>query len=160
MKLKIDKKNNRLDINGLKFLSLISIVFYSFNIKYFEGGYLGLDIFFVLAGFFTSNKIITDYLNNNFTFNKFILNRLRRIVPVLYLTILLCIPIVFFFQTNEEINFFSSSIFYTISFTSNYLFDSHLNNFFSPLSDYIILFHTWSLSVLFQFYIILGLCFV
>ena len=87
MKLKIDKKNNRLDINGLKFLSLISIVFYSFNIKYFEGGYLGLDIFFVLAGFFTSNKIITDYLNNNFTFNKFILNRLRRIVPVLYLNI-------------------------------------------------------------------------
>ena len=135
------KKNFRPDLEGIKFFSVLLIVLYNFDVELFNGGFIGVDIFFVLAGFFTTITLLKNYEQNSFSYFKFIENRLRRIFPLLILTILISTLLVLFYQTDREINFFILNALYSITFTSNFLYNSSGTDFFLPLSNYLPLLH-------------------
>lgn len=62
----------REDINGLRAISVLAVVFYHIEIELFKGGWLGVDIFFVISGYLISNIIISELINNEFSFRKFL----------------------------------------------------------------------------------------
>ena len=84
------EKTFRYDIQSLRAISVILVIFYHFNFSYqdlplFSGGFIGVDIFFIISGYVISNLILIELKQkNDFKFSKFIEKRLRRLVPALY----------------------------------------------------------------------------
>ena len=78
----IDRISFRKDINGLRGISVLAVVFYHIGIGQFDGGWLGVDIFFVISGYLISNIIISELNNGNFSFISFYLRRVRRILQL------------------------------------------------------------------------------
>ncbi|HDY8422177.1 TPA: acyltransferase, partial [Klebsiella pneumoniae] len=141
-------------INGLRAWAVISVVFYHFNLRFFPGGFVGVDVFFVISGFLMTKIIITGFENNQFSFAKFFISRLIRIFPALFaLTFVLAIigwswlPSLFY--KNLSVHSLSA-----ILFISNIKFWREAG-YFDAESHEKWLLHTWSLSVEMQFYIIL-----
>ena len=89
---KIKRIEFRNDINSLRALSVVSVVFYHAEFSLFKGGWLGVDIFFVISGFLISNIIFSEINENMFSFKNFYLRRVRRIFPALFVILLLTIP--------------------------------------------------------------------
>ena len=86
------------EIDGLRAIAVLAVIFYHFEIKifghnYFNGGFLGVDIFFVISGYLITSIIVKEIeQKNQFSFIKFYERRIRRIIPMLLVTILICIP--------------------------------------------------------------------
>ena len=92
----------RADIDGLRAISVFAVIFYHANFFYFEneifsGGFIGVDIFFVISGYLITSLIFKDLYNNNFSIIEFYIRRIRRIIPVLLFVIIVFIPIAYFF---------------------------------------------------------------
>ena len=142
--------NFRYDISFLRVVAVLAVVFFHFNIHGFSGGFVGVDIFFVISGYLMSQIILKDI--DHFNIVEFYKKRMVRIFPALLfmlvffsLTIAFVLPTQFYQLQN---NAFSSALFF-----SNIYY--YLNSgYFDPASHYNFLLHTWSLSVEWQFYII------
>ncbi|PZU87527.1 MAG: hypothetical protein DI529_07165 [Chryseobacterium sp.] len=143
----------RYDINALRALAVILVVFYHFNIPYFIGGYSGVDIFFVISGYLMSKIILKGFSTDTFSFIDFYFRRAKRIVPALVILVLFTVLIgnFFFFPTIESktAEYGISSIF----FISNIVY-YYNSGYFDLSSKTNALLHTWSLSVEWQFYLI------
>ena len=160
------KISYRPEIDGLRALAVLSVVFYHtkfylFNYEIFKGGFIGVDIFFVISGYLITSIILKDlYLNGTFSFKYFYERRIRRILPVLLLVILISFILAWHFLLPESLIDFSKSSLYSLGFTSNLYFwysgqqYGAESGFFKPLL------HTWSLSVEEQYYIIFPIFFV
>ena len=155
----------RPDIDGLRALSVIAVILYHANFQFndqylFRGGYIGVDIFFVISGYLITS-LITKELNDTGSFNfvNFYLRRARRILPVLILIILCFIPFAWFYLLPNSLTDFSSSIFFSTFFTSNFFFNNIGHHYGDTLSITKPFLHTWSLSVEEQFYILYPLFF-
>jgi len=154
--------NYRQDIDGLRAIAVMSVILNHMGFFLFSGGYVGVDVFFVISGFLIT-KIITRKLHQkSFSFIEFYQKRMRRILPALYLVIIITAVFVSLMFSLEEVKFFYKSVQATILFFSNIQFYKDvgyfsLDAFFKPLL------HTWSLGVEEQFYIVFpvllyGLC--
>jgi len=141
----------RKDIEGLRGLAVLGVVIYHLFPKYAGGGFLGVDIFFILSGYLITNIFLINFKNQSFTFLIFLKARIIRLLPSLLLVIYSYVFILFIFFTPSESNTTNKEMFYVLSFISNFFYLSNIN-YFSPESSYIFL-HTWSLSVEMQFYI-------
>lgn len=148
--------NFRKDINGLRALAVISVVFYHFNIPFFSGGFSGVDIFFVISGFLMTGIIQSRLEENNFSFIKFYLDRAKRIIPALSCTCLLVFISCWFFLTPIDFETLGRHIYSSLLFISNIVYFKEINYFDASASQKWFL-HTWSLSVEWQFYILLPL---
>ena len=138
------------DINGLRAVAVLAVIFYHAELDIFKGGWLGVDVF-VISGFLISNIIISELNNNSFTFKRFYIRRIRRILPALFFTLLL-IPFAFLLlmpRSFIEYNNLIASVF----FYANYFFQN-LDFYNSDPVKFMPLLHTWSLAVEEQFYII------
>ena len=149
---KIKRIEFRNDINSLRALSVVSVVFYHAEFSLFKGGWLGVDIFFVISGFLISNIIFSEINENMFSFKNFYLRRVRRIFPALFVILLLTIPFSILLLSNQGLKEFSSSLLSSLFFYSNYFF-SNLDFYNSEPSRFMPLLHTWSLAIEEQFYI-------
>ena len=89
----------RQDINGLRAISVLAVVFYHAEIELFKGGWLGVDIFFVISGYLISNIIISQINEGTFSFKHFYIRRVKRILPALFSTLLFTIPFTYFHQS-------------------------------------------------------------
>ena len=149
----------RPDIDGLRAISVISVLIYhadfDFNgIRILTGGFLGVDIFFVISGYLISSLILKEYqLNNNFSIKNFYNRRIRRIIPVLMFITLITIPIAFIYLLPYHLIEFSNSIFFSTFFLSNFYFIYDGLQYGGDLSISKPFLHTWSLSVEEQFYL-------
>jgi len=153
-------KNYRPEIDGLRALAVLSVIIYHgelslYNFKLLEGGFLGVDVFFVVSGYLITSLILNDInLKGKFSYLYFYERRARRILPALLIIILTFLPISYFLLLPNEFEEFSKSILYTLGFGSNfYFYYSGLiygaeNGLLKPLL------HTWSLSVEEQYYLI------
>ena len=143
----------RSDIDGLRAIAVLIVVFYHANFTWIPGGYVGVDVFFVISGFLITNTIEKEILQNSFSFQQFYLRRIRRIIPVLFFILLICtIPAYFMFASDFEA--FSRTLIHTIVSTNNIHLWVNNKQYFSENSELMPLLHTWSLSVEEQFYFI------
>ena len=141
----------REDIDCLRGLSVLFVIFYHLKISYFTGGFLVVDIFFVISGFLITSIILKDISDGTFSLISFYERRIRRIFPALFFVL---ISTYFFFNLiylEDEIKELSNSIISTILFYANFYFLDH-GSYFSPTNENLPLLHTWSLSIEEQFY--------
>lgn len=153
------KLNYRNDLDGLRGIAAISAViyharFYVNDTPIFTGGYLGVDIFFILSGFLISHIIYSEINEKRFVIFNFIERRIRRILPTLLFVIIFSYPFFFLTMIPLDLNNYSKSIFYTLGFLSNSYF--HYQGIeYGGISSYLKPFlHTWSVAVEVQLYII------
>ena len=143
----------RSDIDGLRAIAVLIVVFFHANFSWIPGGYVGVDVFFVISGFLITNTIEKEILQKSFSFKQFYLRRIRRIIPVLFFVLLVCtIPAYFMFASDFEA--FSRTLIHTIVSTNNIHLWINNKQYFAENSELMPLLHTWSLSVEEQFYFI------
>jgi peptidoglycan/LPS O-acetylase OafA/YrhL len=147
-------KGFRTDINGLRAWAVIAVVLFHFRVPGFSGGFVGVDIFFVISGFLMTGiifqKLATD---RSFSIFDFYLARSRRIVPSLLFLCLVLIIVGWFLSPSMYYKQLAKHTMSAILFFSNILFWKD-SGYFDTSSDEKMLLHTWSLSVEWQFYII------
>ena len=139
-------------IDGLRALAVLPVVFFHAGFPLFRGGYVGVDVFFVISGFLITSIIIKEKNNDNFSLFKFYLRRIRRIIPALFLVTLFTLPFSIFLMSPQDLDVFSKSIFSVIFFISNFFFWNQ-GGYFGAEAELQPLLHTWSLGVEEQFYI-------
>ena len=153
----------RPEIDGLRGFAVISVVLYHFekiflDTSFFQGGFLGVDIFFVISGYLISSLIFKELkANKDFSFINFYLRRIRRILPVLAFVILISSLISINIFIPEKLQFFFKSATSSWLFLSNFFFWRTSIVYNSEDSINIPLLHTWSLSIEEQFYAIFPL---
>ncbi len=144
----------REDIDWLRAIAVISVLAFHWDIPPFRGGYVGVDIFFVISGFLITQIIQSEMAAGNFSFARFYERRVRRLLPALYaMVVLVAIPSFYFLLPSERHEFFKS-IAAVVTFTSNVFFWMQ-SGYFDRSADEKPLLHTWSLSVEEQFYLVL-----
>lgn len=147
------KPDYRPEIDGLRAIAIIPVIFFHSGITLFEGGYVGVDIFFVISGYLITLIILDDLERDVFSLVSFYQRRARRILPALLFMILCCIPFAIAWMLPSELEEFFGSATYATTFLSNLYFAELDNGYFSEISHELPLLHTWSLAVEEQFYI-------
>ena len=132
-------------------LSVLAVLFYHLEIFNISGGFLGVDIFFVISGYIITRLIIKEYALKIFQLSNFYWRRIRRIFPPLILTILFTNLISLFLFFPNEYDYLSRANLSVIFFISNFFFWKN-TDYFDELTSQSPLLHTWSLSVEEQFY--------
>ena len=128
------------------------MVLFHAGFSWFEGGYVGVDIFLVISGFLITSIILKEKNRNKFSLSDFYLRRIRRIIPALFLVILFTIPFSIYFMNSNDLKLYSKSVLSVILFVSNFHFWKK-GGYFGTESDLEPLLHTWSLGIEEQFYI-------
>src|SRR4051812_13526812 len=149
----MSKANFRYDINVLRAFAILGVMFFHYKVPLFQGGFSGVDIFFVISGYLMSRIIINSIDRREFSFKDYLGKRLKRIVPALLFLIFVLAIVGFFLYLPEDYKINQKNATSSLLFFSNisYFLNS---NYFDPSSDTNILLHTWSLSVEWQFYLI------
>lgn len=142
----------RPEIDGLRAIAVLAVVFYHTGVVLFSGGFLGVDIFFVISGFLITQIIFSDRVEDFSALAKFYERRLRRIVPALYLIVMASACVAIFFMLPDELENFGQSMVATAVFSNNYLL-ALTTGYWELAAEYKPLLHTWSLGVEAQFYV-------
>jgi peptidoglycan/LPS O-acetylase OafA/YrhL len=138
-------------INGLRALAVIPVILYHIGVAPWTGGFVGVDIFFVISGFLITGIIVEGLQNNSFSFVEFYERRARRILPALFVTCMITFILAMFFFMPNDTRFFARSLWNVMLFKSNFGFLGEVNYFASQDFNKPLL-HTWSLAVEEQFY--------
>jgi len=146
----------RSDINGLRAIAVISVLFYHFGIIGFGGGYVGVDIFFVISGFLMTKIIVTKIETNKFSLKDFYIARGKRIIPALLGVVSAVLILGYFYLTPFDYKILGWHGMSAVGFFSNIVF-SHRSDYFDVSSQVQWLLHTWSLAVEWQFYMVFPL---
>jgi len=142
----------RSEIDGLRFLAVMPVVFYHAGFGLFSGGFIGVDVFFVISGYLITTIILNELSDKSFSLRRFYERRARRILPALIFVILATTILSFIFLTRTELSNYFKSLIATLFFYSNFYFWKN-SPYFKSDSDLEPLLHTWSLSIEEQFYI-------
>ena len=146
----------RSDLDGLRALAVLAVVFYHLSGKLLPGGYLGVDIFFVLSGFLITNIIWRECLHGKFSIGRFYERRVRRIMPALLVLLIVVSACASALLLPIDLLGYAKSVFATLAFIANMYFWRD-TNYFAQIADEKPLLHVWSLGVEEQFYIIFPL---
>jgi peptidoglycan/LPS O-acetylase OafA/YrhL len=144
--------NYRPEIDGLRAIAVVSVILYHANQSVIRGGYIGVDIFFVLSGFLITTIIFDEKATSNFSILRFYERRARRILPALTFVVLACSILSWFSLTPFDMFDFSKSIASVGTFTSN-IFFWRSNGYFEVSAEMKPMLHTWSLAVEEQYYL-------
>lgn len=145
----------RPDIDGLRAVAVLSVLAYHLGFNSFaSGGFIGVDVFFVISGYLITKIIYRGLFDGNYSFLEFYQRRVRRIFPALFAVYAGVLVLGFFLRFPEELQNIGETTFASILFSSNIIFYLSSGYFDGGLSTNPLL-HTWSLSVEEQFYIII-----
>jgi len=140
-------------IDGLRGLAVLIVLLFHFDVPFFSGGYIGVDIFFVISGFLISSIITKQVSENTFSFKTFYKRRIKRLIPTMIFTVALTIVVAYFifpsYQFERVIKSGSASL---LSFSNIFFFLE--SGYFDSSAGVKPLLHTWSLSVEEQFYLL------
>ncbi|MEK1941825.1 MAG: acyltransferase family protein [Pseudomonas sp.] len=153
------RKGFRTDINGLRAWAVVSVVLYHFGVSGFYGGFVGVDVFFVISGFLMTGIIVSSLEKQQatqkaFSIFEFYLSRARRIIPALLVLCAVLLVVGWKVLPATEYQMLGRHITSSLSFVSNMVFWREDGYFDSASHDKLLL-HTWSLSVEWQFYLLL-----
>ncbi len=146
------KLNYRSEIDGLRAIAVFPVVFFHAGFELFSGGYVGVDIFFVISGYLITSLILKDINNKNYSLLNFYERRARRILPALFLIFFVISILSFLLLTRSELFSYFKSLISSLFFYSNFFFWK-ASPYFESTADTQLLLHTWSLSIEEQFYI-------
>ena len=154
------KINYRPEIDGLRAIAVSSVIFYHaqltlFGSSIFEGGFIGVDIFFVISGYLITSLILKELdITGKFSFKYFYERRARRILPALIVVMVASLPVAWLLLVPENFIEFTKSVLYSLGFSSNFYFHYSGLQYGTEEGLFKPLLHTWSLSVEEQYYII------
>jgi peptidoglycan/LPS O-acetylase OafA/YrhL len=149
----------RPDVDGLRAIAILSVVFYHAGAPWIPGGFTGVDIFFVISGYLIGGHIYDDLARGTFRYLNFYQRRAKRILPALYGVLVSLLVMGFFLFSPHEFYLLGGYALATVAFSSNILFWMK-DNYFNPSSANNPLLMTWSLGVEEQFYIVIPLLMV
>ena len=154
------KLTYRPEIDGLRAIAVVAVILYHAQITImgnqpFKGGFIGVDIFFVISGYLITSIILKELITTgSFSFKYFYERRVRRILPVLLLIMLVSLPFAWVYLLPGSFVNFSKSILYSLGFSSNFFFWNSGQEYGAVSGLLKPFLHTWSLSVEEQFYIL------
>ena len=143
----------RAEIDGLRALAVVPVISFHAGFELFSGGFVGVDVFFVISGYLITTILIDDIENKRFNIVNFYERRARRILPALFFMMLVCIPLAWMWMLPSHMKDFSQSITAATLFSSNFLFWKE-TGYFAELAAAKPLLHTWSLGVEEQYYVL------
>ena len=140
-------------ITSLRGISILGVLLYHAKFDFFKGGYLGVDVFFVISGYLIGNIILSKLTTQTFFFKDFYIRRARRLLPALFASLFFTYVLNYFLLLPSDFEQFKNSIVYVLTFTGNIYFWNN-TDYFSPSTDILSLSHLWSLGVEEQFYLL------
>jgi peptidoglycan/LPS O-acetylase OafA/YrhL len=147
---------HRADIDGLRAIAVVPVVLFHAGVSQVSGGFVGVDIFFVISGYLITSLILGEMAEGRFSLADFYERRIRRIFPALFAVLAVCVVLAAILFLPRELKSFDRSLLATTVFVSNIYFYSGLGYFAAP-PDTLPLLHTWSLAIEEQFYIVFPL---
>ena len=158
----MNHKHYRPEIDGQRALAVIAVILYHAKINIhgdiiFSGGFIGVDIFFVISGYLITSIILNDLNNNNFSLLNFFERRVRRLLPVLLFVIAVFLPLAWLYYFPFDLKHFAKLASSSIIFFSNFAIWESGMQYAAKSSLLEPFLHTWSLAVEEQFYIIMPL---
>ena len=148
--------NYRKEIDGLRSIAVLPVIFFHAGFALFSGGYVGVDVFFVISGYLITSIIISKLKNGSFSFKEFYERRIRRIFPVLFFITSITIPLSIKILTPADLHYYAQSLIALSLFCSNFIFWRQ-SGYFDTSTELKPLIHTWSLSLEEQYYILFPL---
>ena len=142
----------RKEIDGLRAIAVVPVILFHAGVFGFSGGYVGVDVFFVISGFLITSIILEQKEKGTFSIKNFYERRARRILPALSVVLIVTSLMAAIFMPAELLKAYSSSVASVMTFTSNFYFFA-TNGYFSTIADQKPLLHTWSLAVEEQYYL-------
>lgn len=142
----------RPEVDGLRALAVVPVVLFHAGLRGFSGGYVGVDIFFVISGYLITQIVVGELQSQNFSLARFYERRARRILPALFFVMLACVPFAWAWMAPAQLKGFAESMVTVSLFVSNVFF-SRNSGYFDEGVDENPLLHTWSLGVEEQFYL-------
>mgnify|MGYP000010433901 CR=1 FL=1 len=146
----------RKEIDGLRALAVLPVILFHAGFAPLRGGFVGVDIFFVISGYLITTIIADEIERGSFSLIKFYERRARRILPALFFVMLCTLPFAWFWMLPNELTQFSETLIAVPLFYSNILFYL-TSGYFETASELKPLLHTWSLAVEEQFYVLFPL---
>ena len=150
----------RPEIDGVRAIAVVAVILYHsqisiFGHQLFKGGFIGVDIFFVISGYLITSIILKElFFSGTFSFKRFFERRARRILPVLLTVMLFSLPFAWIFLIPSSLIDFCKSIIFSLGFSSNFYFWYSGQQYGAESGLLKPFLHTWSLSVEEQFYIL------
>jgi peptidoglycan/LPS O-acetylase OafA/YrhL len=146
-------KSYRPEVDGLRSIAVSVVILYHAGFGLFSGGYVGVDVFFVISGYLITSILVRDLAAGHFSIARFYERRARRIFPALFCVMLCCLPLAWLWLTPGQFKDFFQSLVAVTLFVSNIYFWLK-SGYFGQNAESIPLIHTWSLSVEEQFYLL------
>ena len=143
----------RREIDGLRALAVVPVILFHAGFRAFSGGYVGVDVFFVISGYLITSLIIAEKALGTFSLARFYERRARRILPALFVVMAVCIPVAWLCLLPSDMEAFSKSLVAVSVFASNVLFYRE-SGYFAADAELKPLLHTWSLAVEEQYYVL------
>ena len=146
----------RREIDGLRALAVVPVIAFHAGFKAFSGGFVGVDVFFVISGYLITSIIFYDQQRDKFSLLRFYERRARRILPALFLVMGVTSIFAYVWMLPDELKNFGQSVLATTLFSNNILL-AITSNYWSLASEFKPLLHTWSLGVEEQYYVLFPL---
>lgn len=149
----------RPDIDGLRAIAVLQVLMFHAGFPIAKSGFIGVDVFFVISGFLITSILVKMLNDETFRLRDFYERRIRRILPTLFLVIMISTPFAFFLMLPDDLENFGQSQIASL-FSANNVLLWLTENYFSVRNDLKPLVHTWSLGVEEQFYIFYPILFI
>ena len=149
----------RKELDGLRALAILPVILFHAGFKAFSGGFIGVDVFFVISGYLITSAILVDTRAGTFNLARFYERRARRLLPALLFVLTVSIPLAWGSLLPADFKNFSLSLIAVTLFASNFLF-WQWSGYFDSASELKPLLHTWSLGVEAQYYLTFPLFFL
>jgi peptidoglycan/LPS O-acetylase OafA/YrhL len=146
----------RPEIDGLRAIAVLPVIFFHAGFKLFNGGYVGVDVFFVISGYLITTLIVSEKEAGSFSIIRFYERRMRRILPALFFIVLVSILFAWLWLLPSDLKDFAESLVAVSTFWSNIFFLNH-SGYFDTAAELTPLLHTWSLAVEEQYYVLFPL---
>lgn len=150
----------RADIDGLRAIAVLLVVLFHAKFTAISGGFIGVDVFFVISGFLISVIISKEVRENRFSFKSFYLRRIKRLAPALIALLVLTTIPAYLFLFSDDFEIFGRNLIHAYLTTSNFFLWQNAGGYFAPNTDLFPLLHTWSLAVEEQFYFVWPVLFI
>ena len=143
----------RTEIDGLRAVAVLPVVFFHAGFTFFSGGYLGVDVFFVISGYLITTIIFSNIQANKFSFFEFYLRRTKRIIPALFFVLIVFLIVFWVLMLPWDYENYGAEVVASVLFSNNIFHYITSANYWGTESDFKALLHTWSLGIEEQFYI-------